>query len=116
MGMENKLLETYLKPDIVRVTFVTGTTTYYMKANDLRVEVDGSAGVAGTVYLPPVAEAMGRIYAIVSAPGKFSATITVADRDDAYDQVSDDELAADKDRLLFYSDGASWYLLCDYGT
>ena len=65
-----------------------------------------------TIYLPEVAEAKGKFYSIhlVTANSK---TITMEDlASGSMDWAAvADTLTADADRLLYYSDGYSWWLV-----
>ena len=65
-----------------------------------------------TVTLPPVAEAAGKMYSItlIDAGG----TVTIQDQDDSYDWNDIDDMDADDDAELLYSDGLRWFEICDY--
>lgn len=78
------------------------------------VEVDSTLGTL-TLSLPNVADARGRLYSITALKGATK-TVTVQDQDESYDWAGDISLDADDDRVLLYSDGKRWWVLCDMFT
>lgn len=65
-----------------------------------------------TLTLPPVAEAIGRIYVIAGAAniGDLTAALTVQDQDDSEDW-SNKTLNVNSARLVLLSDGYHWCIL-----
>lgn len=97
-------------PIIVALT--TGATSYKMKVTDnvLHVTSDQADGT-GIVYLPPMIEAIGRVYCIVAPTGATGGDISLytieAGGTDTYD------LDADGDAIVLYSTGAEWLALAN---
>lgn len=77
----------------------------------LLIDTDTTDGTF-TVTLPPVSEAAGKFYSItlIDAGG----TVTIQDQDDSYDWTDIDDMDADDDAVLLYSDGLRWFEICDY--
>lgn len=67
-----------------------------------------SVGGAITITLPPVAEAKGRWYSIISRGGP---SVTVQDMDDSECWQGDIVLNGACDRCLLYSDGLAWHVM-----
>jgi len=61
------------------------------------------------VFLPPVADAKGRIYSIIARDADVVNNITVHDRSDSECWLGDIVLNNKCDRLLAYSDGLAWF-------
>lgn len=60
------------------------------------------------ITLPPVADAKGRFYSIISRGADAVHTITIRDKDDSECWIADIVMNGKCDRLLLYSDGLSW--------
>lgn len=101
-------------PNIIGVTSSATVTSYAMKAKErtLAIVLVSSNNLA--VTLPPVNEAMGKIYAI-SLDVLASATATI---NDAGDDPLQTEVTLDTadDYWVGYSDGRRWYALVTNGT
>jgi len=69
-----------------------------------------------TITLPPVAEAKGRWYSILSRGADPVNNITVADKDDSECWIGDIVLNGKCDRLLLYSDGICWHPTANVGA
>jgi hypothetical protein len=79
---------------------------YVMTTRDYVMRPDSSAG-AITLTLPPVAEAKGRWYSIISRGGPG---VTIQDNnDDSECWQGDIVLNNQCDRCLLYSDGLAWH-------
>ena len=78
-----------------------------------RVVVVGTTTGNITLTLPPVGEAIGKVFS-VHAPtiGTDTNTVTLEDHySDSVDWNGDFTLDADDDRILLYSDGRCWHVL-----
>lgn len=86
--------------------------SYEMTVRDyvMRPSADGNSGPI-TVYLPPVAEAKGRIYSILIRNADAVNTVTIADLDDSECWLGDIVFNGKCDGCLFYSDGLAWFPL-----
>lgn len=85
---------------------------YTMTTRDYVLRPDGSRA-AITITLPPVAEAKGRWYSIISRGGN---TITVEDNNnDSECWLGDIVLNGLCDRALLYSDGRAWHPIGNAG-
>ena len=72
---------------------------------------------AMAITLPPVSEAVGKMYSIKLITD--GGNLTVQDQDDSYDwsgQGGDFTLTAATDCVLLFSDGHAWYNLCEQTT
>ena len=84
------------------------TANYEMSTRDYVLRPDASLA-AITITLPPVAEAKGRFYSIISRGGN---SITIQDNnDDSECWQGDITLDGQCDRALLYSDGLAWHPL-----
>ena len=84
--------------------------TYVMTVRDyvLRPTV---VAAAITITLPPIADAIGRFYSIMSrGNASVALPITIQDNDDSEDWLGDIVLNAAGQGCLLYSDGVSWML------
>jgi hypothetical protein len=88
-----------------KVAFVTGA--YPMSIRDYVVRADSTDG-AFSLTLPPVTEAMGRIYAIHLSV--WGGDVTIQDHDDSEDWT-DMIMGVDNDGAVLYSDGRKWWIL-----
>lgn len=85
---------------------------YTMTTRDYVLRPDSSAG-AFTVTLPPVAEAKGRFYSIISRGGP---SVTIQDNNsDSECWLGNIVLNGKCDRCLLYSDGLAWHPLASPG-
>lgn len=83
---------------------------YQMSTRDYVLRPSPAFGAGGiTITLPPVAEAKGRIYTIISRGATAGNTVTVADMDDSECWVGDIVMDGPCDRLCLYSDGLAWW-------
>jgi hypothetical protein len=81
---------------------------YTMTTRDYVLRPDSSGG-AITITLPPVAEAKGRFYSIISRGGP---SVTIEDNnDDSECWQGDVVLDGACDRCLCYSDGLAWHIM-----
>jgi hypothetical protein len=97
-------------------TDATGSYSVSLEAYEQDVEVTSTLGV-GTVCLPDVSEAKGRMYSITAITGNTNAiTVTEKSSGNSYDWPGDATLNAAKDRALFFSDGKKWWVLTDMFT
>ena len=81
---------------------------YYMAPSETCVIVNPSSSTnAYTVYLPPVAEARGKIYAL-AIPVRASEVITVEDRADDSADFENASLDVSNDRVAYFSTGTHW--------
>jgi len=87
------------------------TADYEMTTRDYVLRPDSSGG-AITITLPPVAEAKGRWYSIISRGGP---SVTIQDRDDSECWLADIVLNGKCDRCLLYSDGLAWHPVGNVG-
>jgi hypothetical protein len=89
---------------------------YQMTTRDyvMRPWTDGDTGPI-VLTLPPVAEAKGRFYSIITRKADAVNTVTVADKDDSECWGGDIVLNGKCDRLLLYSDGLAWLALTNPG-
>ena len=80
-----------------------------LEVYETEVDVDNNnASYTMTVYLPSVAAARGRSYAIRGTD--FGAGVVIADQDDSL-EWSDLTMDADGEYALLYSDGRQWHTL-----
>ena len=101
--LENRFIEQDTVTD--KVAFVTGA--YPMSIRDYVVRADSTDG-AFSLTLPPVTEAMGRIYAIhLSVWGE---DVTIQDQGDSEDWADVIMIGPDNGAVL-YSDGRKWWVL-----
>lgn len=63
------------------------------------------------ITLPPVAEAMGRIYSILARDADEANIIVIRDKDDSECWMQDIALTSKCQRALLYSDGLTWHPL-----
>lgn len=87
--------------------------TYLMNVRDYVLRVTCTANL--TILLPPVAEAKGRFYSIITraiTPGQI---ITITDRGDSECWVGVLSLNAKCDGVLMYSDGLLWTVVSMHG-
>lgn len=85
---------------------------YVMTTRDYVLRPDSSAG-AITITLPPVAEAKGRFYSIISRGGPG---VTIQDNnDDSECWLANIVLNGKCDRCLLYSDGLAWHPIANPG-
>lgn len=76
----------------------------------VRPSADGDSGpIVGT--LPPVAEAKGRFYSIITRNADAVNTITIQDQDDSECWIGDIVHNGKCDRSLLYSDGLAWHVM-----
>ena len=84
------------------------SNAYYMAPFETCVIINPSSSTnAYTVYLPPVAEARGKIYTL-AIPVRASEVITVEDRADDSADFENFSLDASNDRVAYYSTGTHW--------
>jgi len=88
-----------------KVAFVTGA--HPMSIRDYVVRADSTNG-AFSLTLPPVTEAMGRIYAIHLSV--WGGDVTIQDQGDSEDWT-DMIMGVDNDGAVLYSDGRKWWIL-----
>ncbi len=104
MGLEQNNEQQYRE---VVDKFITPLVDTQMTTRDYVVRPDATAG-AITITLPPVAEAKGRFYSIVSRFASAQNTITIADKDDSECWIGDIVFNGKCDRVVLYSDGLCW--------
>ena len=80
----------------------------------VRPSADGDSGPI-SIYLPPVADAKGRLYSIIARNADAVNTITVKDLDDSECWPGDIVLNGKCDRCLLYSDGLAWHAMAAPG-
>jgi len=87
----------------------TANHTTTLAVYQTEVDVDNnSASYTETIYLPSVAAAKGRSYAIRVTD--FGAGVVIADQDDSL-EWTDMTADADAEYGLYYSDGRQWHTL-----
>ena len=87
------------------------SNAYYMAPSETCVIINPSSSTnAYTVYLPPVAEARGKIYTL-AIPVRASEVITVEDRADDSADFENASLDVSNDRVAYYSSGTHWFQL-----
>jgi hypothetical protein len=87
----------------------TASTTDTLEVYETVCDVDNNnASYTVTIYLPSVAAAKGRMYAIRATD--FGAGVIIADQDDSL-EWSDLTTDADGEYTLLYSDGRQWFSL-----
>jgi hypothetical protein len=111
MGVESR-------QDLIDDGQVLNKTSFLLVAATLTaqqqvVEYDTDVGGACAVTLPPVIEAMGKMYSISLV--EDGGDLTVQDQDDSRDWT-DIVLTADDDYVLLYSDGRKWFSLDEQST
>jgi len=110
MSLEKKFFEQDLVSNKTKFEVASATNTNYkMKVSDQTIRINATTHVF-TVYLPPVASAIGKFYVVGAAGGN---NVTVADLDDSEDWAGDVTLngtgaATTLDWIGFYSDGRKW--------
>lgn len=104
MGLEQNNEQQYRE---VVDKYTDPLASYQMTTRDYVVRPDATAG-AMTLTLPPVAEAKGRFYSIVSRFASAQNTITITDKSDSECWIGDIVLNGKCDRVLLYSDGLTW--------
>ena len=87
------------------------TAEDYLTIYDQLTHADTTDG-AMTVYLPPVAQAMGKLYSIALITD--GGDLTIADLDDSRNWEGDYTLNDAGEHKLFYSDGEKWYNVAAY--
>jgi len=87
---------------------------YYLAPWETTVIVDTNTTSAFVIYLPPVAEAKGKIYTIAIIGYSYDVTIDhlASDTED----FTSDIMTANYDRAALYSDGIHWYWLANQCT
>lgn len=81
---------------------------YQMKPTDHVVRATANLG-AIVITLPPVAEAKGKFYSVLARDCDGTNTVTIADKDDSEGWRGDVALNTNTERVLFYSDGLTWF-------
>lgn len=95
-------------------TDASGTWSYYLTVRDTVVLVDTSLGV-GTLYLPSVSEARGRIFTIIITTGGNALTVDDLANDSVdFAGAAPTLLNAAGSRAALYPDGYAWHLLADH--
>ena len=99
-----------------RVTNVTqgaNDSSYSLKVYEQVVEITTTAGAPNsfTIYLPSVAEAVGRFYSIRLATRGDDEVVTIADLDDSIGWADITNMDAEDDAVLLYSDGKKWWVV-----
>ena len=92
----------------VRVALTTAVPTYKMRVSDYVVYATADAGGDGNgiVYLPPMIEAIGRMYCVVAPTGSTGDDISLYSIEAGGSDLFD--LDADGDAIVLYSTGAEW--------
>lgn len=113
MGLEQnneqhyrEVVDKYIDPN----ADVQMTTRDYV----VRPSADGDSGPI-TLTLPPVADAKGRFYSIITRNADVVNTVTIQDLDDSECWVGDIVHNGKCDRSLLYSDGLAWIPLLSPG-
>ncbi len=87
---------------------------YTMTTRDYVLRPDSVANAeAITITLPPIAEAKGRIYSILTMRDEVTAALTVTiqdNNDDSEDWIADIVLTEGGQGCVFYSDGRKWMI------
>jgi len=109
MSLENKGMQHQVVVD----KYIDPAVTTYMTVRDyvVRPEADEYSG-AILLFLPPVAEAKGRFYSIITREADAINTVTIKDLDDSECWDGDVTLNGKCDKVLFYSDGLAW-IVCN---
>lgn len=78
-----------------------------------RTVVVGALSANITLTLPPVGEAIGKVFSVhTPTAGTDTQAVTLEDHyNDSVDWNGDFTLDADDDRILLYSDGRAWHVL-----
>jgi hypothetical protein len=109
MGLEQNNEQHYRE---VVDKFVDPAVSYQMSARDYVVRPSATnASNAIIITLPPVAEAKGRFYSILSRQADAVNTITITDANDSECWLADIVFDGKCDRILLYSDGLCWHPL-----
>ena len=92
----------------VRVALTATALTYKMKVSDYVVYATSATGGddTGIVYLPPLAESIGRMYCVVAPTGSTGNDISLYSIEAGGSDLFD--LDADGDAIVLYSTGAEW--------
>lgn len=117
--LDPKLIETLVSAVDAKkriTTDASGSHSTTLAAYERDVIVDSTLGI-GTVKLPDVSEAKGKLYSVNALTGNTN-TVTVSEysSNNSFDWPGDASLDAAKDRGLFYSDGQKWWVLTDMFT
>lgn len=110
MSLEKKFFEQDLVMSKIKFQVASATNTNYrMKPADQTIRVNAATHVF-SVYLPPVAEAIGKFYVIGAAGGN---NVTVREAGDSEDWAGNVTLngtgaSTTLDWIGFYSDGRKW--------
>jgi hypothetical protein len=110
MGLEQNNEQHYRE---VVDKFVDINEDYQMSTRDyvVRPSAHDPLNQAIALTLPPVAEAVGRFYSIISRGADAVNTITIHDRHDSECWTADIVMNSKCDRVLMYSDGLCWHAL-----
>lgn len=92
------------------------TANYQMTTYDyvMRPSADANSGPI-TLTLPPVAEAKGRFYSIISRAADAVNTITINDLSDSECWSGPFVMNTRCERALMYSDGLAWIVMGEIG-
>ena len=117
--LDPKLIETLVSAVDAKkriTTDATGSHSTTLAAYERDVIVDSTLGV-GTVKLPDVSEAKGKLYSILAPVGNTNAvTVTEYSSNNSIDWPGNASLNAAADRALYYSDGQKWWVITDMFT
>lgn len=103
--------QSYRAPGVVRKAF--NADTLQLDVNDQVLLADMTSG-AGTVTLPPVSEAAGRIYTVRVVAGTNTLTVAAYGDSIALAPISQGTKNLTDDREAYYSDGFAWYLVASH--
>ena len=98
----------------VHVHFDADQTSYKMGVEETVVfATSENADGSGVLYLPPVTEAVGRMYYIVAPTGATGGDISVYTREAGSEITTYGDMDADDDHAIFFSDGKNWRTIFD---
>lgn len=113
MGLEQNNEQHYRE---VVDKYVNPNASYQMTTRDYVVRPSADAGSGAiALTLPPVAEAKGRFYSIITRNADAVNTVTIQDKDDSECWIGDIVHNGKCDRSLLYSDGLAWHVLASPG-
>lgn len=96
------------------LTIDADNTSYQLDIGDTVVHVvTALADAAAIIYLPAVADAVGRFYYICATTGATAGDISVYSKETGAEITTYGDLDADDDHVVFFSDGINWRVVLD---
>ena len=112
MSQLKKIVDSDARVKPLRLTITAANTPYQLKLTDnVVIATTALDDAAAIIYLPSVAEAVGRYFYVNAPTGATAGDISVYQIESLAEVTTYGDLDADDDWCIYYSSGLAWKIL-----